>query len=121
MEKYKRQQRSVSNHEEELGLIKQKQGSICVHESTTRVNVVAELKGDSLQVSNVNLQKKYLVHIEEIKWRPKTRAKNKLRLNMKRILNPKLKEEKITVIEDSSSEEDVEGEEELSPQQFYIG
>ena len=39
---------------------------------------------------------------------------------MKRILNPKLKEEKITVIKDSSTEEDMESEEELSPQQFYI-
>ena len=30
LENDKRQQRSISNHEEELGLIKQKQGSICV-------------------------------------------------------------------------------------------
>ena len=59
--------------------------------------------------------------MEELKWRLKTIAKNKLRLNTKKILNPKLKKEKITVIEDSSSDEDVEGEEELSPQQVYIG
>ena len=39
---------------------------------------------------------------------------------MKRILNLKLKEEKITVIEDSSTKEDMESEEELSPQQVYI-
>ena len=45
--------------------------------------------------------------MEEVKWRPKTRAKNKLRLNMEKILNPKLRKEKITVIEDSSTEEDV--------------
>ena len=55
------QQRSVSNHEEELGSINKKQGSICVQESTTKFPVVAELKDDSLQVSNVNLQKKSLV------------------------------------------------------------
>ena len=36
---------------------------------------------------------------------------------MKRILNPKLQNEKVTVIEDSSSEEDNESEENLSPQQ----
>ena len=53
----------------------------------------------------------------ETKWRPKTRAKNKLRLNMKRILNPKLRKEKITMIEDSSSQEDMEEEENLSSQQ----
>ena len=39
---------------------------------------------------------------------------------MKIILNPKLKNEKITVIQDSSSEEDNESEESLSPQQNYI-
>ena len=35
----------------------------------------------------------------EARWRPKTRAKNKLRFNMKKILNPRLMKEKITVIE----------------------
>ena len=30
-------------------------------------------------------------------WRPKTRPKNKLRLNMKKLLNPKLTEKKVTV------------------------
>ena len=58
--------------------------------------------------------------MKESKWRPKTKAKNKLRLNMKRILNPKLKKEKITVIKDSSTEEDMESEKGLSPQQVYI-
>ena len=38
-------------------------------------------------------------------WRPKTRPKNKLRLNMKKLLNPKLAKEKVTMIEDSSSQE----------------
>ena len=59
--------------------------------------------------------------MRELKWRPKTSAKNKLRLNMKRILNPKLKKEKITVIEDYSIEEYMESEKYLSPQQVYIG
>ena len=60
-----------------------------------------------------------MVQIEEIKWRPKTRDKNKLKLNMKRILNPKLNEENITIIEDSSIEEDMKSEEDLNPQQVY--
>ena len=47
----------------------------------------------------------------EMRWRPKTRAKSKLRLNMKKILNPKLAKERVTVIEDSSSQEDLEEEE----------
>ena len=55
-----------------------------------------------------------------MKWRPKTRAKNKLRLNMKKILKPRLMKEKITVIEDSSSQEDMEEKEILSPQQVHI-
>jgi len=38
-------------------------------------------------------------------WRPKTRPRNKLRLNMKKLLNPKLNKEGVTVIEDSSSDE----------------
>ena len=38
-------------------------------------------------------------------WGPKTRPKNKLRLNMKKLLNPKLVKEKITPIEDSFSED----------------
>ena len=39
---------------------------------------------------------------------------------MKRILNPKLKKEKITVIEDSSSEENMESKEDFSSKQDYI-
>ena len=39
---------------------------------------------------------------------------------MKRILNPKMKKEKVTVIEDSSSEENMENEEDLSSQQHCI-
>ena len=58
--------------------------------------------------------------MRESKWRPTTRVKNKLRLNMKRILNPKLKKENITVIEDSSTEEDMENEKGLIPQKVYI-
>ena len=38
-------------------------------------------------------------------WRPKTRPKNKLRLNMKKLLNPKLNTEGITMIDNSSFDE----------------
>ena len=44
-------------------------------------------------------------------WRPKTRPKNKLRLNMKKLLNPRLAKKKITIIEDSSSQEKLEDSE----------
>ena len=44
-------------------------------------------------------------------WRPKTRPKNKLRLNMKKLLNSKLADEKVTVIEDSSPQEKLEDSE----------
>ena len=46
--------------------------------------------------------------------RPKTRPKNKLRLNMKKLLNPKLAREKITIVEDSSSQEELEEDENLN-------
>ena len=76
-------------------------------------SVLARLKYDGAQIATVKFQGKYFVMLRETKWIPKTRAKNKLRLNMKRILNPKLRKEKITVIEDSSSQEDMEEEENL--------
>ena len=38
-------------------------------------------------------------------WRPKIRPRNKLRLNMKKLLNPKLNKEGLTVIDDSSYDE----------------
>ena len=41
-------------------------------------------------------------------WRPKTRSKNKLRLNMKKLLNPKLNIEEVTVLDNSSSDEKLE-------------
>ena len=38
-------------------------------------------------------------------WRPKTRAKNKLRLNMKKLLNPRLNTNEVTILDDLSSDE----------------
>ena len=72
--------------------------------------MVVELKDETVQISSVKFQGKYFVLLGESNWRPKTRAKNKKRLNMKNILNPSLTKEKITVIGDSSSQEDMEEE-----------
>ena len=41
-------------------------------------------------------------------WRPKNRSKNKLRLNMKKLLNPKLNTKEVTVLDTSSSDEKIE-------------
>ena len=41
-------------------------------------------------------------------WRPKTRPKNKLKLNMKKLLNPKLNTEEVIVLDNSSSDEKLE-------------
>ena len=69
---------------------------------------VVELKNEGVQISSIKFRGKSYAMIGESNWRPKTREKNKLRLNMKRILNPRLMKDKITEIEDSSSQEDVE-------------
>ena len=108
------------NPEKDISSTEQKQSSICVQEISTKVSFAADLKGNMLQIPNVKVHKKYLMQLEGSKWRPTTRATNKIRLNMKIILNPKLQNEKITVIRDSSSEENNESEENLIPQQNYI-
>ena len=38
-------------------------------------------------------------------WRPKTRPRNKLRLSMKKLLNPSLNTKEVTVLDDVSSDE----------------
>ena len=43
-------------------------------------------------------------NVETVKWRPKTRPKKKFHLNLKRLLNPGLQEEKMIGIEESSRE-----------------
>ena len=55
-----------------------------------------------------------------MRWRPKKRSKNKLRFSMKMILNPKFAKGKVTVIEDSSSQEDLEDEEGLDSRWFRV-
>ena len=41
-------------------------------------------------------------------WRPKTRSKNKMRVNMKKLLNPKLNTKQVTALDTSSSDEKIE-------------
>ena len=48
-------------------------------------SITTGLKDDGVQISTVKFQGKYFLMLGETKWRPKARAKNKLRLNMKRI------------------------------------
>ena len=73
----------------------------------------------SSQLSAIEYQAKSFVILGgvEMRWRPKTRVKNKLRLSMKKILNPKLAEEKIIAIDDSSCQEDLEKYEGLNSQE----
>ena len=68
------------------------------------------IKRKVVQLASIKHKGKVLSMLGEIgtTWRPKTRPKNKLRLNMKKLLNPKLDKKKITVIEDSSSQEELE-------------
>ena len=63
-----------------------------------------------VELASITHQGKVLKMLGEVGvvWRPKTRPKNKIRLNMKKPLNPRLAEKKITIIEDSSSQEKLE-------------
>ena len=76
-----------------------------------------EVKSEGVLISSLKFCGKSYAMIGESNCRPKTRPKNKLRLNMKNILNPKLAKEKITVIDlDSSSQENLKEDEDLSEQ-----
>ena len=63
-----------------------------------------------VELASVTHQGKALKMLGEVGavWRPKTRPKNKLKLNMRNLLNTKLDEKKITIIEDSSSQDKLE-------------
>ena len=78
--------------------------------------VMKGVKREVVQLAAIKHQGKTLRMLGElgVGWRPKTRPKNKLRLNMKNILNPKLAQEKITILEHSSSQEYLEEDESLN-------
>ena len=63
-----------------------------------------------MELATVRHQEKTLKMVKELAsgWRPKTRPKNKLWLNMKNLLNPKLNTAEVTMIDTSSSEEKLE-------------
>ena len=73
-------------------------------------------KKEGVLISSLNFQGKSYAMLGESTWRPKTRPKNKLRLNMKKLMNPNMAKEKITVIDskDSSSQEKLKEDEDLS-------
>ena len=59
-----------------------------------------------MEFSSITHQGKTFKMVGELTpgWRPKTRPRNKLKLNMKKLLNPKLNKG-VTMIDDSSSDE----------------
>ena len=63
-----------------------------------------------MEFATVMHQGKTLKMVGELSpgWRPKTRPKNKLRMNMKKLLNPKLNTKAVTVLDTSSSDEKIE-------------
>ena len=65
---------------------------------------------ENTMVQEISLQEE--TPFENNSWGPKARSKNKLRMNMKAILNPKLWNNTVIVIEDSLSEENVQDVEE---------
>ena len=78
---------------------------------------MVELKNEGVLISNIKFPARSYAMIGESNWRPKTRPKNNLRLNMKNILNPMLAKAEITVIEDSSSQEDLKEDEGMNYEQ----
>ena len=79
----------------------------------TKEKSMVGFKKEGVLISSVKFQGKSYAMLGESNWRPKTRPNNKLRLNMKKMLNPKLAKENITMIdlEDSSSQENLKEDE----------
>ena len=55
---------SYLNPDEDIGSTEHKQSFICVQESSTKVSVAADLKGNAVQVPEVKVQKKSLMQLE---------------------------------------------------------
>ena len=94
-----------SNQGEEEYVKEQKQSPITVLSEEEIVSRKKRVK--VVEFTSITHQGKVLKMSEEVGavWRPTERLKNKLRLNMKKLLNPKLAEKKVTIIENSSSQE----------------
>ena len=69
-----------------------------------------KIKVKAMEFATVRHQGRTLKMLGDLapRWRPKTRPKNKLRLNMKKLLNPKLNTKAVTVLDTSSSDEKIE-------------
>ena len=65
---------------------------------------------EAIEFSTVKHKGKTLKMLGEFApgWRPKTRPKDKLRLNMKKLLNPHLNVEGVTILDELSSDEKAE-------------
>ena len=62
---------------------------IQVPNEKTKGKSMVGFKKEGVLISHVKFQGKSYAMLGESIWRPKTRPKNKLRLNMKKLLNPK--------------------------------
>ena len=66
-------------------------------------NLVVEIMGTMsiIELDIPVIKKTYarVRNVETIKWRPKTIPRNKLQLNMKKLINPRLQEENMIEIE----------------------
>ena len=84
-----------------------------IHTHSEEETVSRRKKMKVVELASITYQGKVLKMLGEVGavWMPKTRPKNKLRINMKKLLNPRLVEKKITIIEDSSSQEKLEDNE----------
>ena len=71
---------------------------IQVPSEKTKGNSKVGFKKEGVLISSVKFREKSYAMLGESNWRSKMRPKNKLRLNMKKLLIPKLGEENITVI-----------------------
>lgn len=78
-------------------------------EDKTKKPKKKKTKIEGIELATIKHQGKTLKMVKELvsEWRPKTRSKNKLRLNMKKLLNPRMKTEEINVLDDESSDEEL--------------
>ena len=98
--------------EEDQSIAKTKVKTDTDKEFSTLENKTARLRKsknrvEGMEFCTVKHQGRTLKMLGELApgWRPKTRSKNKLRLNMKKLLDPSLNDKGVTVLDDISSDE----------------
>ena len=79
----------------------------CGQEDKTVKPKKKKTKVKAVELATVRHQGRTLKMLGEFApgWRSKTRPRNKLRLNMKKLLNPRLNTKEVTVLDDDSSDE----------------